>query len=117
MGSGKVLFRGTDGWRLFVEDRIGAQAFSSFSDYVGVGRFHCVEKCGGIQRGSRWWWNNVCCVPGEDGMLHLALGFSEGGVVKVMVVGVARFMELDEGLSGEQGVMVVDRESRSFMME
>ena len=50
-------------------------------------------------------------------MLHLALGFGEGGVVEVMVVGVRRVMELDEGLSGEKGVMVMDRESRSFMME
>ena len=32
--SGKVLFRGTDGWRRFVEDRIDAQGFSGFSDYV-----------------------------------------------------------------------------------
>ena len=31
------------------------------------------------------WWDNVCCVSGEDGMLHLALGFGEGGVVEVMV--------------------------------
>ena len=117
MDSGKVLFRGTNGWRLFVEDRIGAQGFPSFSDYVGVGRFHCVAECGGIQRGSGRWWNNVCCVSGEDGMFHLALGFGEGGVVEVVVVGVGRVMELDEGLSGEQGVMVVDRESRSFMVE
>ena len=50
-------------------------------------------------------------------MVHLALGFGEGGVVEVMVVGVGRVMELDEGLSAEQGVMVVDRESRSFVME
>ena len=50
-------------------------------------------------------------------MVHLALGFGEGEVVEVMVVGVGRVMELDEGLSGEQGVMVVDRESRSFVME
>ena len=50
-------------------------------------------------------------------MVHLALGFGEGGVVEVMVVGVGRVMELDEGLSGEQGVMVLDRESTSFMME
>ena len=50
-------------------------------------------------------------------MFHLALGFGEGGVVEVMVVRVGRVMELDEGFSGEQGVMVVDRESRSFMME
>ena len=38
-------------------------------------------------------------MPGEDGMLHLALGFGEGGVVEVMVVGVGRVRELDEGLS------------------
>ena len=35
--------------------------------------------------------------------LHLALGFGEGGVVEVMVVGVGRVMKLDEGLSGAQG--------------
>ena len=63
------------------------------------------------------WWNNVCCVSGEDGMLHLALGFDEGGVVEVMVVGIGRVVELDESLSGEQGVMVLDREGTSFMME
>ena len=40
-------------------------------------------------------------MSGEDGMLHLALGFGEGGVVEVMVVWVGRVMELDEGLSGE----------------
>ena len=74
-------------------------------------------ECGGIQGGSGWRWDNVCCVAGEDGMLHLALEFGEGGVVEVMVVGVERVVELDEGLSGEQGVMVVDRKSRSFMME
>ena len=34
-----------------------------------------------------------------------------------MVVGVGRVMELDEGLSGEQGVMVVDRENGGFVME
>ena len=56
-------------------------------------------------------------MSGEDGMLHLALGFGEGGVVEMMVVGVGRVMELDEGLSGEQSVMVVDKESRSFVME
>ena len=56
-------------------------------------------------------------MSGEDGMVHLALGFGEGGVVEVMVVWVGRVMELDEGLSGEQGVMVLDRESASFMME
>ena len=56
-------------------------------------------------------------MPGEDGMLHLALGFGEGGVVEVVVVGMGRVMELDEGLSGEQGAMVLDRESTSFMME
>ena len=50
-------------------------------------------------------------------MLHLALGFGEGEVVEVMVVGVGRVMELDEGLSGEQGVMVVDRENGGFVME
>ena len=44
MGSGKVLFRGTYGWRRFVEDRIDAQGFSGFSDYVGVGSFHCVTE-------------------------------------------------------------------------
>ena len=44
-------------------------------------------------------------MPREDGMLHLALGFSEGWVVEVMVVGVGRVMELDEGLSGQQGVI------------
>ena len=37
--------------------------------------------------------------------------------MKVMVVGVGRVMELDEGLSGEQGVMVVDRENGGFVME
>ena len=37
--------------------------------------------------------------------------------MEVMVVGVGRVMELDEGLSEEQGVMVVDKESRSFVME
>ena len=47
-------------------------------------------------------------------MLHLALGFGEGGVVEVVVVGVGRVVELDEGLSGEQGVMVVDREEWRF---
>ena len=50
-------------------------------------------------------------------MFHLALGFGEGEVVEMVVVGVGRVMELDEGLSAEQGVMVVDRESRSFVME
>ena len=50
-------------------------------------------------------------------MLHLALGFGEGEVVEVMVVGVERVMELDEGLSGEQGVMVVDRKNGGFVME
>ena len=50
-------------------------------------------------------------------MLHLALGFGEGGVVEVMVVGVGRVMELDEGLSGEQGVMVVDRENGGFVVK
>ena len=50
-------------------------------------------------------------------MVHLALGFGEGGVVEVMVVGVGRVMELDEGLSGEQGVMPVDRENGGFVME
>ena len=44
MGSGKVLFRGTNGWRRFVEDRIDAQGFSGFSDYVSVGSFHCVTE-------------------------------------------------------------------------
>ena len=33
------------------------------------------------------------------------------------MVGVGRVMELDEGLSGEQGVMVVDRENGGFVME
>ena len=47
----------------------------------------------------------------------MALGFGEGGVLEVMVVGVGRVMELDEGLSGEQGVMVVDRENGGFVME
>ena len=56
-------------------------------------------------------------MSGEDGMLHLALGFGEGGVVEVVVVGMGRVMELDEGLSGEQGVMFLYRESTSFMME
>ena len=56
-------------------------------------------------------------MSGEDGMLHLALGFGEGGVVEVMVVGVVRVVELDVGLSGEQGVMVVDRENGGFVME
>ena len=84
---------------------------------MGVGSFHCMAERGGIQGGSGWWWDNVFCMPGEDGMLHLALGFGEGGVVEVVVVGMGRVMELDEGLSGEQGVMVLDRESTSFMME
>ena len=53
-------------------------------------------------------------MSGEDGMVHLALGFGEGEVVEVMVVGVGRVMELDEGLSGEQSVMVVDREIWRF---
>ena len=75
MGSGKELFRGTNGWKRFVEDRIDAQGFSGYSDYVGVGRFHCVAECGGIQSGSGRWWDNVCCVSGEDGMVHLALWF------------------------------------------
>ena len=44
MDSGKVLFRGTNGWRRFVEDRIDAQKCSGFSDYVGVGGFHCVTE-------------------------------------------------------------------------
>ena len=44
MGSEKVLFRGTNGWRRFVEDRIDAQGFSGFSDYVDVGSFHCVTE-------------------------------------------------------------------------
>ena len=61
-----------------------------------------MTECGGIQGGSGWWWDNVCCVSGEDGMLHLALGFGEGGVVEVVVFGVGRVMKLDEGLSGEQ---------------
>ena len=59
-------------------------------------------------------------------MLHLALGFGEGGMIQwallfgesevaeVMVFGVGRVMELDEGLSGEQSVMVVDREIWRF---
>ena len=50
-------------------------------------------------------------------MVHLALGFGEGGVVEVVVFGVGRVMKLDEGLSGEQGVMVLDRESRTVVME
>ena len=50
-------------------------------------------------------------------MLHLALGFGEGGVVEVMVVWVGRVMELDKGLSGEQGVMVVDGENGGFVMK
>ena len=37
-------------------------------------------------------------MSGEDGMVHLALGFGEGGVVEVVVVGMGRVMELDEGL-------------------
>ena len=77
---------------------------------MGVGRFHCVAERGGIQGGSGRWWDNVCGVSGEDGMGHVALGFGEGEVVEGMVVGVGRVMELDEGLSGEQGVMVMDRE-------
>ena len=32
------------------------------------------------------------------------------------MVGVGRVMELDEGLSGEQGVMVVNRENGGFVM-
>ena len=56
-------------------------------------------------------------MPGEDGLFHLVLGFGEGGVVEMVVVGVGRVMELDEGLSGEQGVMVVDRENGGFVME
>ena len=36
--------------------------------------------------------------------------------MEVMVVGVGRVMELDEGLSGEQGVMVLDRESRVYSL-
>ena len=56
-------------------------------------------------------------MPGEDGTLHLALGFGEGGVVEVMVVWVGRVMELDEGLSGEQGVLVVDGENGGFVMK
>ena len=43
-------------------------------------------------------------MPGEDGMLHLALGFGEGGIVEVMVVGVERILELDECMSGEKDV-------------
>jgi hypothetical protein len=50
-------------------------------------------------------------------MLRLALGFGEGWVVEVMVVGVGRVMELDEGLSGEQVVMIVDSEFGGFAME
>ena len=50
-------------------------------------------------------------------MLHLALGFGEGGIVEVMVVGVERILELDECMSGEKDVMLVDRESRSFVTE
>ena len=33
------------------------------------------------------------------------------------MVGVGRVMELDEGLSGEQGVMVLTRENGGFVME
>ena len=36
MGSRKVLFRGINGWRRFVEDRIDAQGFSCYSDYMWV---------------------------------------------------------------------------------
>ena len=43
MDSGKVLFRDTNGWRGFVEDRIYARGFSGFSDYVGV------SLCGGVR--------------------------------------------------------------------
>ena len=55
----------------------------------------------------------LLCAHGEDGMVHLALGFGEGGVVEMMVVGVGRIMELDESLSGEQGVIHLLRPSQA----
>ena len=71
----------------------------------------------GIQGGSRWWWNSVCGVPGEDGMFHLAFWVGEGGVVEVVVVGVRRIVELDKRLGREQGIMVVDGKGGGFVVE
>jgi hypothetical protein len=50
-------------------------------------------------------------------VFHLAFWLGEGGVVEVVVVGVRRIVELDKGLGGEQGIMVVDGEGGGFMVE
>ncbi len=59
----------------------------------------------------------MCRVPGEDGVFHLAFWLGQGGVAEVVVVGVRRIVELDEGLGREQGIMVVDGKGGGFMVE
>ena len=56
-------------------------------------------------------------MPGDDGVFHLALWICQLFVVDVRVVWMVRVVELNEGLSGKEGVVSFDWKDGGFLVE